>query len=269
MNFRQTPFEHDLYQNATSSTTTSETKLLGKSFAFAGVGFLLIMLIGIITSAVVRQVTGLGSGVAFDWDGIYGPKAMRLYLQLTIVASLTIIVSSVLSIVWLFRFMKSSKTFIFIMMSTYVIGQGIGFGLLFTIWNASELISIFGVATLLFASMSIFGLTSKKIANMGRFLFVATMAFLAASLFSFIFYWIGLYSNTLIIVMNIVGGLLMMLYTAWDVHRIKKMQEYLDVSGNTDKVMQFRLVAWFGFRLLSDFITMIWYLMRLYSRIKR
>ena len=267
-------------------TRTTEQKILTKAFAWAGIAFLLIAVIGAISFSVMDN-TAFGSQIheqagnrKFNVKGIYSNvswgSGMSMIVKLSLAAFGLIIISSISSLIWAFRVMKASKTFIFLNYVVYIIANGISFGFLFLTMAAMELVSIFGIAGGIFVVMAAVGYFSKDLSGMGRYLFFGVIFIGVIALVNLILTLTGVWNKSyshgttpwLVEIMWIGTGILMMGFTAYDVWRLKRMSEWAKASG-MDKETSFRLTAYFGFRLLTDLVGLIWTVARFYMSSRR
>ena len=206
------------------------------------------------------------SGIKFSSD----LSGWNLITKLSIASFALIVISGISSLIWTFRVMTVSKVFIFVNYALYIAAQGISFGFLFLIMKSSELLAVFGISGGLFIVMALVGYFSKNLSGMGRYL-------IFGSLFIFILWIINLII-TLTTTVNsdkhrwlsefiwIGTGLLMLGFIAFDVWRLKRFSAWASAS---DEDMKFRITAYFGFRLLSDLIALVWVVARMYLRSRR
>jgi hypothetical protein len=62
-------------------------------------------------------------------------------------------------------------------------------------------------------------------------------------------------------------GVITIIYIMVDVALIKKAQQWSDASG-ADSAMQWRLAAFFGFKLLIDFLRLFRLMLIIFSRVR-
>lgn len=247
---------------------------LTKSFLWAGIAFLAVFFIGwgswkaIDSSGMIRDLMTGSFGESALWSLTAAQEAefagqLDSLNNLLIAGSILSVISMVTTIIWSFKFMSASKMFIFIAYSVFIAAQGIGFSMLFVSFNTQELVYIFAIAGGLFGVMAIAGM----VFNMQKFrpfLIVGMIAVSIMSLVMMILYWTGTYSDTAMFVLTLLSGFLFMAYTAFDVWMIKNAAQFSQLGG--DSAMDFRLVAFFSFRLLSDIIGLIWMMARIMLR---
>ena len=263
-------------QTLNSSTQTVKPTLLRKSFLIAGIAFAITTVIGLVVSFWLKSVfdsSGLLSGKRFDTGFIskrndLGSETAKLF-KFLIAGGIISIFSSIITLVWMFRILKAGKLFIYVAFASSILSQGIGFGMLFTIFNAMELLSIFGIGGGLFLIMAMAGYMAKDLSSMRPFLIAGTIAVMALSLVSVIMYFAGVYSDTFYMMLVIGMGILTLAWTMFDVWTIKRTSEYYEMNGSSDDMMQFRLQSFFGFKLFTDLVAIIWTIARIYMRMKR
>ena len=154
----------------------------------------------------------------------------------------------------MFRINRASKPFIFITFGIYIVAQGLGFGILFTILKAIELITIFAIGGGIFIAMAAAGYLAKNLMGMAPFLIAGTIVIILSSLIAMILYFAGIYSDVFIMIITFGSGVLFAAYTAFDVNMIKLSSQYNNLTEDDD---HFRLVMFFGFKLLIDLISLI------------
>lgn len=250
---------------------TKEATIFTKSFTWAGVSFLLICLLGLATWSVADPagvLKGLGNK-RFDWANVYNLKAMSNITKISMFSIGLIFVSGIMRMVWWFRFNTASKTFIYSNYAIYIIAQGLGFGLLFTTWRAQEIMTIFGIAGLAFLAMAWAGYIAKDLSKMAPFLIMGSVFMMIITIPMVILSFTGIVSGNLWFVWTIGMGFLTLLFIMFDVWQLKKTSEFITASGGTDELTEFRIVTWFGFRLLSDMVQLVWIMARIYMRYHR
>jgi FtsH-binding integral membrane protein len=169
----------------------------------------------------------------------------------------------ILSIYWQFRFLKVSNTFMYVVFGVYILAQGFGFGILFTTWNAIELIGIFAIGGGLFTAMGTYGYFAKDLSSWGRILSIYGLTIFVMWLISFLLIYLGIINAKASYSMfTIAFGILFLGYTAYDVWLLKKTSQWQEATGNLNEEMEYRLTLFFGFRLLVDLIGLIWIVVR-------
>lgn len=268
----------NLFKKLTSRSQfhTKEQSILTSVFSYAGISFLSVCAIGfavwgMIASSGLLKVLGNGR---FNWD-IYrqiasqNPSAVKTIGYLSMIGGVLIILSFILRIFWIFRFDRVSKPFIYTVYASFIIGQGVGFGFLFASWNAPDLIAIFGITGGLFAVMAITGYFAKNLRGMIPFLVVGGLAVFVLAMINTILYASGIYNDKLTFLFLTLSGIMAFLYIMFDVWWIKRTNDSFSQAAFMDKDDRFRLVAFFAFQLLTDFIWLLWTVARIYARIRK
>ena len=240
--------------NAVFQTFLGQKTMFTRAFLIAGLGFLAICLIGFLTSNVIFPVV---------WESSFSTQSNLLIISLVLIMA-----SSIVNIIWTFRVTRVSRWFIYFAFGLFTIAEGIGFGFLFSIFNLQDLSIIFGAAGLTFLAMAIAGYKAKDLSPMVPFLIMGSIAVLVMGLIATILVFAGVFSDGLMILWTILVGILTMAYVAFDVWRLKVLSRQASESmANSEMV--FKFTAFFAFRLLSDFIALVWTIARLMSRFAR
>lgn len=249
-------------------TRIQSNSLLRKSFLTAGLLFAAVCLIGFLTKLIIDQTGAISSAISssrFDasFFKISSAEANKIKVVFGL-GSMLILVSSVLTLFWVFRIERASKAFIVINYVVFALGQGIGFGSLFMVFKAFELIAIFGIAGGIFLAMAGVGFLIKDGTKLWPFMVVGLVASLIIGLVSMGLYFAGIYNDTLIMLSTILTGAMTCLYIVFDIWYIRVSDQFYRLQGDTDS--EFRIVAFMGFRLASDLITLVWTVARFYLR---
>ena len=256
-----------------NTNVINEKTFLRKSFLVAGIGFFSICLIGLIVNFIVD-----GSGILKEELDSSSRFNFSMYKKMKLAGALSrlarisvfgmglIVISTVLNLVWAFRALKASKGFIYTTFSIYVLSQGIGFGTLFLTWKAIDLIAVFGIASAMFLIMATIGYTSKNLLPLGKWLIIGSLFAFVFGIIGVILYLAGAYSETFSLIIYSLFGFLVLGWIAFDVWSIKRTSQYAASVGGFDEVIEFRLIMWSGFKLLSDFVALIWIIAHFYQR---
>lgn len=262
------PYEATSTQTSASWTfSQSQSKLMTRSFLYTGISFVAIFLLSL----------GIYFLLPSD-DLISAAQTANVFLA---ISPILVLVSSLMGI---FIRPRSSggMAFIAITYTLYIIAQSIGLGgLFFAIQftdkingqpsNLIDIVSIFGVAGLMFIGMAIVGSTLSRKAGVkfSRFLMAAFFAYMLSSLIfsiSFIFIRGGAF-DWLIIASTLIGGLLNMGYIVFIVFQMKQSSDFVDLAGNAHFTNTLSL--YYGFWMLVSLMGLVWQLLRLYLFFKR
>ncbi len=112
----------------------------------------------------------------------------------------------------------------------YALLNGITLAFILLLYTASSVIVTFFVAALLFALMSKYGYQTKKdISSWGRYLFIGLIGILVASLIN-----LFLGSSFMEYLISVIGVVVFLGLTAYDIHRIKKQIERTNIQNPRD-----------------------------------
>lgn len=148
-------------------------------------------------------------------------------------------------------------TFMFII---YSVLNGVVLSSIFIVFTASSVTSTFFICAAMFISLAIFGtVTRKDLSGIGRFLFMALIGLIIASLVNIFMASTGLYW-----IITFAGVLIFAGLTAWDAQKIQAMLAMCDdVDESTQKVALLGALS-----LYLDFINMFLYLLRIFGNRK-
>jgi len=248
--------------------TKTQSSLLSKSLLIAAIGFAIIALSGL--------------GFYYLLDHIVKNNQGNTLIALYIVSILFILISSFMAM-YLFGKMfvapdKIKYATIIAMLLMYSLAEGFGFGTLFYAvmntngvsgFEAYDLFIIFGIGAAVFLIAGLIGmfLNSNATMSLGKIIMYMSMALLPIwlvvillSIFNVGFslgMWTAIYS---------VVALLFVLYIVFDFSTIAKMNQFTSLASTS---VQFKMAFLFGFKLLMDFVGLIWMLIRLYLIFKR
>lgn len=118
-------------------------------------------------------------------------------------------------------------------------------------YSGVTILSAFGVTSLTFGALALFGYTTKKdLSGWGRFLFMAVIGLIIAGVASFFFPQISFF-------VSVIGILVFSALTAYDTQKIRQM--YL-INGARDN-----LAVHGALELYLDFVNIFMYLLRLFG----
>lgn len=146
---------------------------------------------------------------------------------------------------------QTAKNYLWI----YASLMGISLASLFAIYTGVSITRVFFITAATFGAMSLYGYTTKKdLTNFGSFLMMGLIGIIIASLIN-----IFLKSSAMHFAISIIGTLIFIGLTAYDVQKIK--QQYYMVSGNDEMVAKASVVG--ALSLYMDFINLFIHLMQL------
>lgn len=242
----------------------TQSSILTRSFLVAGLSFLLICLIG------------LGFGKLFEYE-IYEKGNLSVVNSLYMISILLIFISMFGSML-VFRNLLNQKTSkIIFWIGLYCLAQGIGFGMLFSLFaeDSWTLILIFGVSGIMFILCAIIGyfMSANAAFSLMKMLSIGWIVTFVLMILMFI---------PMIIMLSIGGSyagfqwyyslimgifcLLFMGYISYDVWMISKTSEFAQIA---DSRAFNNLSLFFGYRLLIDFVGLFWTIASLILRFRR
>lgn len=147
-----------------------------------------------------------------------------------------------------------------LMFIVYSVLNGVVLSSIFIVFTASSIASTFFICAAMFISLAIYGsVTKKDLSGIGRFLFMALIGLIIASLVNVFMASTGLYW-----IITFAGVLIFAGLTAWDAQKIQQMLAMCDdVDESTQKVALLGALS-----LYLDFINMFLYLLRLFGNRK-
>lgn len=159
------------------------------------------------------------------------------------------------------RMSKMSPNAVRVMFFAYALLNGLTFSVIFLAYNVMTLVLVFGMTMLYFGGMALYGyLTKTDLTKFGPLLFGGVIVLGVFWLLSMFLNLSGLET-----VMCIVGIVIFMGYTAFDVQRIKKFH----AASGDDIAMAQKLSIYGALQLYLDFINLFLYLLRLFGRRSR
>ncbi len=238
--------------------------ILAKSFLVTGISFLLISLIG------------YGFGVLFS-KCVYEWHYTQIVSSLYIISILLVFISifgSVTAMRNLFT-QKTSKIAFWIIL--YSIGQGIGCGMLFSLFteDSYSMILIFGVCGAMFVLCALVGylLNMRAAFGLAKLLRYGWGAMMFLMLLMFIPMTVMLVSGTTMwgfqwyywLILGL-SALLFMGYISYDVWMITNTAQFLNIDNSRAEI---NLVLYFGYKLLVDLMGLLWTVATIFARFGR
>ena len=153
---------------------------------------------------------------------------------------------------------KLSLTMATILFTTYSVINGVTLSSIFLIYTMSSITRVFLITAGTFGAMALFGYTTKKdLSTMGKYLFMALIGLIIATLVNLFFK-----STGLDLILSYLGVLIFVGLTAYDSQKIKQMCmsfEYADEGAQ-------KLALLGALTLYLDFINLFIYLLRLFGK---
>ncbi len=153
------------------------------------------------------------------------------------------------------RLSLTTATLMFVL---YSVINGALLSYIFQIYTASSIAMVFFITAGTFAAMAIVGYTTKTdLTSMGKFLFMALIGMIIATLVNFF-----VKSSGLTLILSYVGVLVFVGLTAWDSQKIKQMLLQAPDAGESAQ----KLALLGALTLYLDFVNLFIYLLRIFGR---
>ena len=142
----------------------------------------------------------------------------------------------------------------------YSLLTGVVFSTLFLMYTSASLALTFFICAAMFAAMALYGMFTKSdLSGMGTFLFMGVIGLIVASLINMF-----LHSAQFDFITSIFGVIIFTLFTAYDVHNIKRMGMHL--LGEGEEMTKVSIIS--ALQLYLDFINLFLYLLRFFGQRK-
>ncbi len=164
--------------------------------------------------------------------------------------------------VWVFsRQVFKNPAQAFGMLIAYALLNGLFFSTIGIMYNLDTIAYAFITTSVLFASMAIYGTTTKKsMDSMGSILFGSVIALIIGGIINMFFF-----NNIVFFFLSIVGVIVFALLTAYDMNKLKSMY-YENINSNQGSMnIEQGLAVSSALSLYMDFINMFIYILRLFS----
>lgn len=196
----------------------------------------------------------IGLLVSFGTSWYVFNNENMFYNVITKYFTIIIIVEVAVAFILSFFVRKMNPMIAKILFVLYSFLTGLTFSVIFAVFKMDSIITIFGVTSLLFLLLCIFGYTTKKdLTSMGNFLFFGLIGIIISSIIN-----IFLGNAMFDIIICAVGVIIFIGYTAYDVKKIKELT-YSD--------MNIENVAIIGaFELYLDFVNLFLKLLNLFGK---
>ena len=218
-----------IYQDA--SNTMSLNKAITKTFLWMATGLMVTAF-----TSFVSIITGL-------W-----------YVVLTSVSPLILMILQVGIAIWFTASMKSaSPTKLKVLFMAYAVTLGITLTPISLMYSSGLIFIAFMITAILFASLAIVGMTTKKdLTKLGTICMVGLITLVITQLVMMLFH-VGMETR----LFSVLGLIIFTGLTAWDMQRMKMG------LANTQGVMQEKLSIYMAFEIYLDFINIFLYVLEL------
>lgn len=223
---------HYVYQDVALQRTLMQRVFL---WMFAGLG-----------------LTGLAAYMTIDNNWVYSLAENQGLFWGLVIAELALVwgISGMIN-----RINFITATALFALYSTL---NGVTLSLILLVYTTESVVTTLFVTAAMFGSMALYGYTTKRdLSSWGSILMMALVGLIIASVVN-----IFLGSSMMGFVISIIGVVLFVGLTAYDVHRIKAM--FVDVYEDGEDVKKASLLG--ALSLYLDFVNLFLYLLRLFGR---
>jgi FtsH-binding integral membrane protein len=188
------------------------------------------------------------------------PQLMQMIFSSKIAFFGIIIAQLALVIILSACIMKMSVTVATICFTTYAALNGVTLSIVFIVYTASSIASVFFITAGTFAGMSLYAITTKRdLSGIGSYLFMGLLGLIIASVVNFFL------RNTLFdFLISLAGVAIFVGLTVYDTQRIKRWNEETDATSN--ETLFGRLSILGALHLYLDFINLFLHLLRLLGR---
>ena len=153
------------------------------------------------------------------------------------------------------RISLTTATLMFIL---YSVINGVLLSYVFVVYTASSVSMVFFITAGTFAAMAFIGYTTKTdLTSMGKFLFMALIGLVIATLVNLFFK-----SEGMTLILSYVGVLIFVGLTAWDSQKIKQM--LLQATDAGEGAQKLALLG--ALTLYLDFVNLFLYLLRIFGK---
>ncbi|MDR0478177.1 MAG: Bax inhibitor-1/YccA family protein [Desulfobulbaceae bacterium] len=202
------------------------------------------MAIGLALTAVVAWLT-LQSGLLFNLVG--APLIVLFIAEIALVWYLS-------ARVW--QMSPGAATGCFLL---YSLLNGLTLSVIFLVYTRTSIATTFLITAAMFAAMSLYGfITKRDLSGWGSFLFMGLIGIILASLVN-----IFLHSSSLYWTISVLGVLIFVGLTAYDVQKIKRMGEEGILDQGGDMIQRGAICG--ALSLYLDFINLFLMLLRLFG----
>lgn len=232
--------------------TSLQTSMVSIGMLVAALGLLAIFAIGLIIRYAILTDNVLDSSI---------------YNSLYLVSGIFGIVALVMYLIWIFK-VNMSLSFNVIVISIYCISVGITFGIIFTVFELTQVIFCFGITSLvLLLCYGLSRITSNKIGySLGKILgiffaiyFIFLIVNLFLTIFSFgqlnLFFGGNLFAgNWTYFVIQLIFGLVSFLIIWYSLWNLKNMDQFRD---NLDPKYARSIAMLIGFNILINMVALL------------
>lgn len=228
------------------STTTSKTSdLYDEGLRQHMLGVYNNMGIGLLISGIISYFVGTVPELTQVFLG--GPQAFVF-----------IFAPLIMVLVMSFGMEKFSASSLAMMFYAYAALMGISLGSIFLVYKLGSIFQVFGITSVTFLGMSLYGYTTKRdLTSLGGFFIMGLIGLIAASLVN-----LFMQSDAMSFAISVIGVLIFVGLTAYDTQKIKEL--YDATSGE----QRAKLSIMGSLTLYLDFINLMMNLLRIFGQRK-
>lgn len=158
------------------------------------------------------------------------------------------------------RIHKMSSQTALLVFAVYSILNGITFSWIFLAYDLGSIASVFATTAGTFGVMCVYGYATKKdLSSIGNLCFMALIGLIIASIVN-----IFIVNNAFSMIISVVGVIIFVALTAYDMQKIKRMAVSLNHSLDEDFTTKVSILG--ALTLYLDFINLFLYLLRLFGK---
>ena len=211
-------------------------------------------------NSISKTFNRMGIGLLITAIVAYLTFSSGWYIKLLIGSSYTLLAIAEIAVVLIFSLMfrKLSPTMVTFLFYIYAVLNGVTLSVIFAIYTMENIFSAFVMSSLLFIGLSIYGeRTEKDLTKLGTIFSVGLIVGL-------IFSVINLFLNSSMLMIAIDWAMLFLFcgITAYDMNKIKYMQQYVECDEE-------KIYVYCAMQLYLDFINIFIRLLSIMSRGKR
>lgn len=208
-------------------------------------------------NAIVKTFNRMGIGLLLTAIVAYLTFSSGWYLKLLFGSYYSLLAIAEILVVILFSFMyrKLSPAMVTFLFYSYAILNGITLSVIFALYTLENIFSAFFVSSLLFIGLAIYGeKTQKDLTKLGTVFSVGLIVGIIVSI-------INLFLHSSMLMIAIDWGMLLLFcgITAYDMNKIKYMQQYVECDDE-------KIYVYCAMQLYLDFINIFLRLLSITSR---
>ncbi|MFA5570917.1 MAG: Bax inhibitor-1/YccA family protein [Sphaerochaetaceae bacterium] len=214
----------------------------------------------ILKNVYMWMTLGLTATAVVAYAVASSPALMSLFLGSTFGFMFIIIAQFGLVIYLSSRLQHMSSTSAIVAFIGYAILTGITFSSLFYVYSGQSISQAFFTAALLFAGMSLYGMTTKRaLHSIGQYLIMGLWGVIVISIINMF-----IKSSALELGISFLGVILFLGLTAWDTQKIKQLND--SYGSEMDEHTYIKLSIMGALMLYLDLINIFLYLLRIFGR---